>query len=142
MKPDKLINLNIAKDLAKRGIELSPIEGYYTLGEWVEYKSYIDGMGNSTSIKVKTEEGAILSKKDPYSGKTAPIYSLQTVQDYLREERNIDITICRSFAFDNSYYYLIYKDNDIDNAVQQESLPNRTYYTALKMAIQKALTYI
>lgn len=142
MRPDKLINLDTAIKLFNAHISLTPIEGFYALGEWAEFKTYVDNFDNCIEAKVRTKRGTILSKESPYNGKTVPIYSLQTVQDYLREEHSIDITICRSFACDNSYYYLVCKDNDVDNTVQQESLPNRAYYTALKMAIQKALTYI
>lgn len=64
------------------------------------------------------------------------------LQRWLREERNVDITICRSFGMKSSYHYFIIIDNNSDNEIQQYISPNRSYEKCLEEGLFKALMII
>ena len=67
---------------------------------------------------------------------------LTVVQRFLREVYNIDITIHRSFSMKNSYHFAIIIDNNYDEEIVQECLPNRSYEKALDDAIKESFNLI
>lgn len=68
-----------------------------------------------------------------------PAPTLQMAMKWLRE-RKIYIMIDRSMSMVDSWLYCICIDNDFDNLIQQDSIPNRTYEEAVDEAIKYCLT--
>lgn len=67
-----------------------------------------------------------------------PAPTLYQAQEWLRG-KEIDICICRSFSMKHSYHYEILINQDYDNLIQQDCIPNRTYEASLSEAISKSL---
>jgi len=59
---------------------------------------------------------------------TVPLYS--QAFDWFRNNYSLDISIHRSWAMDNSYYYIIIQNMDYNKITQQESIPNRSHVQA------------
>lgn len=64
------------------------------------------------------------------------------LQEWLRINKGVDISINRAFSFSNCYYYVIINNWDFDNAIMQICVPNRTYEESLENALQKSLNLI
>lgn len=67
----------------------------------------------------------------------APLW--QQVIDWFRVKHKMEIYINKSFSMFNSYHYLIATNDKIDSAVQQESIPNRTFEECREQAILQAI---
>lgn len=67
-----------------------------------------------------------------------PAPTLQMTMKWLRE-RKIYIMIDRSFSVNDSWQYCICLNDDFDNLIQQDPIPNRTYEEAVEDALKYSL---
>lgn len=79
-----------------------------------------------------------LMPKNSVSGKFVDAPTISQVLKWLREEK-IYIMIDRSFSVKNSWHYIICNNDDFENLIQQESIPNRKWELAAIAGIEYCL---
>jgi hypothetical protein len=121
------IMLNTAKLAKEKGFDMNVL-------------TYYDG---SEMIATQAKNPFDLKNYNLHKGSTfhsAPTQS--ELQKWIREKHKIDISIHRSWAMSNSYYYVVIINNDFDNLIQQDSIKDKSYEETLELALKCALENI
>lgn len=129
---EELITFEIAKLAKEKGFDWPVYSFYYANGTLVRFSSYdVEGY--------KNWEGWYYWEPTVNLRTSAPTQSL--LQRWLREEKEIDIYVYRTWRYDNSYNYSL-SQISTGLTMQQDSTPIRTYESALEAGLQKALELI
>ena len=122
---ERLIEFETAKLAKEKGFDI-PVRGRFafvlSLEKFVSYSHY--------------------GEEHYFNDKCLWQPSQSLLQQWLRKNHNIDITIHRSFSMDNSYHYCIINNGNYDEELQQEVTPHRTFENALELALISALNLI
>lgn len=133
----RLVTFEIARSLAEKGFNEYCADGYF-IKTGIEYTVPNNDSVFESIIGKKIFDYVYCWFEDEIKIGSDIIYAPTEMQvmEWLRDEKKIYIMIDRSFSVSNSWHYVIVNDDDFENLIQQESIPNKGWDDALRDAIE------